>query len=141
MSQVFQDDGVAFQFPDGWTLEREDNEAGWTVSAQSPDTAFFLLTYDRNTPTPQEMAETALEALREEYDEIEVEACVDSVAGQPAIGHDVHFYSLDLTNTAWTRSFYGAGGTLFYLCQLTDHELETHERALQAICTSLVVED
>jgi hypothetical protein len=141
MSQVFQDDGVALQFPDDWSLEREDNESGWTVSLQSPDTAFFLLTYDRNTPTPQEMAETALEALREEYDDLEAEACVDSVAGQPSIGHDIHFISLDLTNTCWTRSFYGAGGTLFFLCQLTDQELETREPELLAISASLVVED
>ena len=42
----------------------------------------------------------------------EADDCVDSVAGQPAVGHDVRFFSLDLTNTCWIRSFYGGRGTV-----------------------------
>ena len=32
-----------------------------------------------------------------------------------AVGHDINFFSLDLTNTCWTRSLYGDRGTLLVL--------------------------
>jgi hypothetical protein len=40
---TFEESGVRFQYPDNWKLEREDNEEGWTVLVQSPDTAFLMV--------------------------------------------------------------------------------------------------
>jgi hypothetical protein len=57
------------------------------------------------------------------------------------VGHDIRFFSLDLTNTCWTRSFYSARGTVLVLCQTNDLELETNEPVLRAICASLEVDD
>jgi len=65
---------------------------------------------------------------------------VDNLAGQPAIGHDIRFISLDLTNTCWTRTFYSSEGTVLVLCQANDLELEQHEPVLRAICESLEVD-
>src|SRR4051794_4406559 len=108
----FERDGVGFMYPDNWQVADEETENGWTVSVQSPDTTFFLLSYDGAMPEPALMADTALDALRSEYESLESESAVESLAGQPAVGHDVQFFSFDLTNTCWVRSFYGAGGTL-----------------------------
>ena len=141
MAAQFSEGGIRFRYPENWTLEREDNENGWTVSVQSPDTAFLVVTLDEDMPTTERMAQTALEALREEYPDLEAEECTDSVAGQPAVGHDIRFTSLDLTNTCWTRSFYCADGTVLVMCQLNDLELEKHEPVLRAICASLKLED
>jgi hypothetical protein len=63
------------------------------------------------------------------------------MAGQPAIGHDIRFTSLDLTNTCWTRSFYAGAGTVLVMCQLNDLDLEAYEQVLRAICASLQVDD
>ena len=141
MIQEFEDDGLRFRYPENWRLERQENESGWSVSVQSPDTAFFMMSFDRGTPTVEDVAETALAALREEYSELEAEDRVDSVAGLPAVGHDIRFFSLDLTNTCWTRSFYAPGGTVLILCEINDLELETNEPVLRAICASLEVDD
>jgi hypothetical protein len=141
MVAQFEDGGVRFKYPENWTVEREENENGWTVSVQSPDTAFLLLTLREDMPTTDQLAESALAALREEYPDLESEERVDSVAGQPAIGHDMQFFSLDLTNTCWTRSFYSARGTFLLLCQFNDLEQEKNEPVLRAICASLELEE
>src|SRR5262249_46609997 len=124
-----------------WRLEREDNETGWTVSLQSPGTAFLTLSLDEEMPSADQMVETALAALREDYPDLEADECVDSLAGQPAVGHDIQFFSLDLTNTCWTRSFYTPRGTVLVLCQANDLESETHVQVLRAICASLEVDE
>jgi hypothetical protein len=137
----FEDMGIRFKFPENWQLEREDNEAGWTISLQSPDTAFLMLSLREDMPSTNSMAETALAALKEEYPDLEAEDCVESFAGQPAVGHDIRFFSFDLTNTCWTRSFYSSRGTVLVLCQLNDLEFEKNEPVLRAICASIQVED
>jgi hypothetical protein len=139
--KTFQEDGVTFSYPASWQLDREETENGWTALVQSPQTAFVVVSYDPNLPTPAEMADTALEALREEYPDLESEPKVESMAGQAAVGHDIRFFSLDLTNTCWVRSFYADAGTVLVMCQCTDIELEQNEPLLRAIGASLRVED
>src|SRR5206468_693864 len=103
-----------------------------TVLVQSPGTAFLTLSCDAEMPTTEDMADTALAALRDDYPGLESEGRVDTVAGQMAVGHDVNFMSLDLTNTCWTRSLYSDAGTLLILCQANDLELERYGPVLKA---------
>src|SRR5262245_17840676 len=112
MLQRFERDGISFQYPASWKLEEEGTENGWTVSLQSPGTAFLFLSCDESMPTAEDLAETAVEALREEYPDLEADARMEKLAGQMAIGHDVEFFHFDLTNTCWTRSFYSDAGTM-----------------------------
>ena len=141
MIAEFEDGGIRFRYPGNWRLEREDNETGWTVSLQSPDTAFLMISLREDMPSVDHMAETALAALREDYPDLEADDCTESLAGQPAVGHDIRFFSLDLTNTCWTRSFYTPRGTVLVLWQTNDLELEEKEPILRAICASLEVDD
>ena len=141
MAAEFEEGGIRFRYPENWRLEREDSEEGWTVSVQSPGTAFLMLCLREDLPTPDLMTEAALEALRADYPDLEVEDSVESLAGQPAIGHDIRFFSLDLTNTCWTRSFYTIRGTVLVMCQTSDLESETTEPVLRAICASLQVDE
>jgi hypothetical protein len=141
MAARFEEDGIQLLYPENWELQREDNENGWTVSVQSPDTAFLVLSFDAEMPEMESMAQTALDALREEYADLEADDCVETVAGQPAVGHDVRFFSLDLTNSCWIRSFYSGRGTVLVMWQINDLELERHEPVLRAMCASIKVEE
>ena len=138
---MFVNDGISFNYPESWRLERQESDSGWTVSLQSPGTAFLMISLDEDMPSTEQMAEAALAALREEYPDLEADDCVDSLAGRPAIGHEIHFFSFDLTNTCWTRSFYSSRGTILVMCQSNDLELADHEPILKAICASLQVDD
>ena len=137
MAEQFDDGGIRFQYPENWRLEREDNDSGWTVSLQSPDTAFLMVCLREDMPTPDQMAETALDALREEYPDLEAEPQVETIAGQPAVGHDVRFFSFDLTNTARIRSFRSEEGSVLVLSQFNDLEEDTNEPVLRAISASI----
>ena len=141
MARLFQEEGISFRYPENWRLEREESENGWTVSLQSPDTAFLLVSCDNTMPTTEEVAEATLDALRSEYPGLEADPCVDSLAGQMAVGHDINFFSFDLTNTCWTRSIYSEAGTVLVLWQANDLELEQYEPVMRAICSSLKVEE
>jgi hypothetical protein len=141
MVAEFDEGGVHFRYPESWQLEREDTDTGWTISLQSPDTAFLMITVNEEMPSCDNMAETALEALREVYPDLEADDCVDSLAGLPAVGHEIRFFSMDLTNTCWTRSFYSPRGTVLVMWQANDLELDVNEPVLRAICASLEVDD
>src|ERR1043165_3387622 len=138
---LYDSDGIRFQYPDNWTMAREEAEGGWTVSVQSPDTAFFILTFDQNMPEIDEVAQTVLDALRADYPDLEAEDAIESLAGQPAFGHDIRFFSFDLTNTCHTRSFYADSGTVLMMWQANDLELESVEPIFRAMCASLRVEE
>ena len=56
MAAHFEDGGIRFRYPENWKLEREENEAGLTVSVQSPDTAFIMVCFRDDEATPDEMA-------------------------------------------------------------------------------------
>ena len=131
MAAQFDDGGIKFLYPENWRLEREDSEDGWTVSVQSPQTAFMLLAVNEEMPSTEEMLAATLDAMKAEYKDLEVEECVESIAGLPAIGYSIRFISLDLTNTCWTRCFYSAAGTVLVLCQCNDLENEINESVLR----------
>lgn len=141
MPATFAENGLSFQYPESWALQREETENGWTVSLQSPDTAFLMVSYDREMPDTELMAQTALEALETEYPGLESDERFESVAGQPAYGHDIRFFSFDLTNTCWTRSFYCGQGTVLVLWQANDLELERLGPVLRAMCASMRVDE
>jgi hypothetical protein len=141
MAARFDRDGIGLSFPENWKLDLEDSENGWTISLQSPDTAFLLVSLYEDMPESAEVAQTTLDAMRAEYEDLESEEIFETVAGQPAVGHDIRFFSLDLTNTCWVRSFYGANGTVLVFWQTTDMELIKNGPVLDAICASLTVEE
>jgi hypothetical protein len=137
----FQEDGISFLCPDGWSLEREPTEDGWTVTLQSPGTAFAMVRLDKSMPPVPDVAVAALEALRADYPELEARSVVETLAGEMAVGHDVEFFSLDLTVTAWTRVFYGLAGTVLVLCQVSGADEDEYEPALRGVCASLRSEE
>jgi hypothetical protein len=142
MISTFERDGIRFRYPESWTLETEDTESGWTATVQSPGTAFFVVSLDADMPGAEEMADTALEAMREEYPELEADLCTDErVAGQAAIGHDMRFFEGHLTNTCWTRCLYSPNGTLLVMWQANDLDLRQDEAVLRAICASVQVDE
>lgn len=142
MPKQFREGCLSFSYPDNWMLERQDSDNGWTVTLQSPDTAFFLLTLDKECPECDHMADTVLNTMRAEYPQLESDDSAGQIAGQWAIGHDMSFIRFDLTNTCWTRCFDTPDGTALLMCQATDHELPHLEPVLRAICASLrIVKD
>lgn len=141
MPTPFVEDGLHFLFPDNWEIVREDNPSGWTVTLQSPTTAFIMITFDHDMPETDLVVETALDAMKSEYENLEADPIAESIAGQPAIGHDIRFFSLDLTNTCGTRSFYAGIGTVLLFWQSSDLDFDAIDPVIKSLCRSIQIDE
>src|SRR5687768_9494304 len=101
--KTFERAGVRFQYPANWRIDVDDAADGWTVTVQSPDTAFVLVSLRSEAETAAQVADETLEVLRAEYKELDAETALDSIGGQPAIGHDIDFVTLDTAIACWIR--------------------------------------
>ncbi|MGL4550486.1 MAG: hypothetical protein ACRC33_04810 [Gemmataceae bacterium] len=138
----FTRDGLRLAYPEGWKLDLEPAEGGWTVTLQSPGTAFLVVRMDASLPTAEEVADAAVEALRAEYKDVDARPALGPVAGDMAVGHDIEFTSLDVPAECWTRSFYGPGGTVLAMGQVSTIDADEYGPVLEAIRASMaVVED
>jgi len=141
MPQRYDKLGIHFQYPDNWTIDEEDAlSGGQSVTVYSPGGAFWSVAVHPPTVDPGEMALAAVDAMKEEYEEVEVEPAASELAGRELLGYDLNFFFLDLTNTARVRSLRKGRSTLTVFFQAEDHDFRALERVFQAITTSLLSE-
>ena len=139
MPATYRKLGLTFQYPDTWTLdEGEAMEGEKSVTVYSPGGAFWSVSVHPRSRGPQELVDTALDAMKQVYDELDAEAVEETVSGTELIGCDMNFYCLDLTNTAVVRSGRTAKNTLLIFWQADDRELEEVESVFRAITLSLL---
>jgi hypothetical protein len=139
MPAVFDNLGVRFQYPENWTLERQEDETtDPSVSVFSPGGAFWTLSIHPPGTDTARLVQVVLEALREEYQELDVEETVESIGETEMIGYDVNFYCLDLCNTAVVRGFHTRRASYVLLCQAEDREFARVQEVFRAMTTSLI---
>ena len=136
MAAIFEAGNVRFLYPENWQLERDESVEGWSVAVQSPGTAFMFVSVYPERPPVKRVLDTTISALREDYPDLEAEDAVEQIAYHRAVGHDIQFFSMDLTNTCWVRSFRTPQVTVLILCQTSDLELDFVEPVFRAIRAS-----
>ena len=105
-TEVYEDHGVRFEYPASWSVETTDEDDVTTVDLQHPDgVAFVLVRIDESQPDPEYVCDVALEAMRDEYPELDASPVVETLGEHVVTGHDVEFFSLDVPNAATIRSF------------------------------------
>ena len=90
---------------------------------------------------PGEVADEALAALKSEYRELDAEPVVESVGGQPAVGYDVDFLSVDTSIVCLLRGLNTTGGPLLLMAQVSEYDRERNEPLLRAVLASVQIED
>jgi hypothetical protein len=139
MPVKFERPGITFLYPDNWTVEEEEIPAGrGSVTVYSPGGAFWSVIVHPRSVSPRRLAEAAVEAMKEEYEELEAEKTRETIAGHATIGYDLSFYCLDLINTACIRALRTVDGTYTVFCQAEDRDFERLEQVFQAMTTSLL---
>jgi hypothetical protein len=134
MTEIYQDRGIRFEYPPDWELEVTDDDPLTTVAVQAPGgLAFALISVDESCPAPAEVADQALEALREEYPVLDASPAIESINGHHAVGHDVEFISLDMTNSCTIRSFQTPRRTVLLFGQWSDLAGDESELTLLAV--------
>jgi hypothetical protein len=140
MPARFHRHGVSFQYPENWQLVPENYQSGWAVTVQSPGTAFLTVTCDQSKVGMGKLADDALRILGEEYKQMDVTPFSGSIAGLPAIGHDVDFFSFDLTNSCLIRAITIDDGVLLLVGQASDLE-EKQLAVIRAMIASIEIDD
>lgn len=141
MIHTFERDGIRFQYPATWTAEppEEAEDGGWTVTVQSPDTAFLLVAVRPDATDPADLADQTLAVLKAEYTELDAENAIGSLAGRPAIGHDSDFLTVDTPVSCWTRCLNSPAGPLLVMYQVSEFDRSRNEPVLRAIVASLTI--
>jgi hypothetical protein len=120
-TRIYEDHGVRFEYPSDWEVEVTKDSLEATVGVQEPSgLAFVLVTIDESCSDPGDVAETALEAMREEYPDLDAVPMVETIGEHDMIGHDVEFFALDIANAATVRTFGTPRRTILFFGQWTE---------------------
>jgi hypothetical protein len=138
--EKFERSGVSFQYPANWTLEEEADGEDWVATLQTPGSAVMIVTY-REDMEPADLGDETLEALQEEYPELDSEIAVEKLAGQTAIGYDIDFITLDLPVTAKVRALDTPNGALLLFWQVSELDRGHYEPLLNAIIASTKIDE
>ncbi|QEH36149.1 hypothetical protein OJF2_47090 [Aquisphaera giovannonii] len=119
--ETFEDHGLRFEYPAGWELDVTDHGQVLTVAVQEPGgLGFALITTDGTRPDPNDVAEAALEAMREEYPDLDASPVLETINDHCTTGHDVEFFAMDMTNAATIRCFRTPRHTVLAFGQWSD---------------------
>lgn len=135
--EVYDDHGIRFRYPPFWEVQEQENEDQLMITVSSPGTSFWSVGLFHAKPSPAEVAEAVLSALREEYEELDAYAVHEEFCHSPAIGYDIEFFCMELLNSAWIRAFEARDFTVLVLYQADDTELEDSEQWFDVLCRSL----
>ncbi|MFO0887884.1 MAG: hypothetical protein U0790_01930 [Isosphaeraceae bacterium] len=121
MMERFEDHGLRFAYPSNWELEVTDHGPVVTVAVQDPGgLGFALITTDESRPDPADVADAALEAMREEYPDLDAAPAMETINDHCATGHNVEFFAMDMTNAASIRCFRTPRRTVLAFGQWSD---------------------
>lgn len=137
MTASYQKHGIQFLYPENWILEEQDGDNQDTVSVQSPNTAFWSLTIDYNGTSPDSLITNTLSVLQEEYSTLDATPVEENIGERKAVGQNLAFFCMDLTNTARIRVLQVGQVTLLILYQASDLEWSTTVAVFEAITLSL----
>ncbi len=141
MPSQFQRLGIAFQYPENWTLDESDARAGRdSVTVYSPGGAFWCVARHPSSADPEKLARGVVAAMTEEYADAEIEAIEEIVVGRELIGFDLSFFYLDLTSTAQIRGVRIGQNTYTIFCQGEDREFARVKAVFEAMTASLLSE-
>lgn len=133
MPSVFDNDVIRFQYPENWQVDRQDTEDGWTVSVQSPGTAFLLISGYTERPDVQEVLDSTLQAMKQDYPELESDPVSEKIASHVSKGIDINFLSLDTVSSCQLRAFRSRSSTFLILSQYSSFDSPTAVAVLEAI--------
>ena len=141
MTGTYHRSGIQFQYPENWTLADDSMDTfPRTISVQAPSGAFWSGDMHPFSVDPVELLSVALEAMRGEYQDLEVSPANDDFVGNESFGYDLFFCCLDFIVTSRLRAFRRGHATYMFTFQAEDREFEKLEPVFEAITHSFLQE-
>ena len=130
--------GVTFLYPENWQIvEEEGDDWPQTVTVQSPGGAFISLFIYEGSVNLRELVREAVEAMKQEYEDIETEEILQPQDGSD-YGYNLDFYCLDLVISAQIRGALLPGKAVVWQSQAETREFDQSELVFKAITMSLL---
>lgn len=131
--------GLAFDYPDNWTVDTDDSlDRFAAVTVHSPEGGFWSLSGHAPGGNPTELSRVVLEQMREEYRDLDSESAESVVHGRHLEGLDINFSCLDFTNTAHVRTLETPDALYLLVCQAEDRDWERIAPVFAAMTASFV---
>jgi hypothetical protein len=127
---------ISFGYPQGWAVEDRYDEDGSAVMLQSEGVSFAIVGVYPADQEPDEIVGLALESLRGEHPDVEIEELPGAWWGDGAAAEAV-FFSLDFIAYCWIRSGRLADRTLMVYMQTVEPEAAAGREAFETICRSI----
>ena len=126
-------------YPESWKLsEYGEAEEFHEISLESPDGSIWSVSIFRDEMPAEELIQSCLAALQEQYSDLESTPFSGDFHGYAASGFDADFYCLDFLVTAQGRTLNFNGKTFSFFCQAESREFEKLKDVFAAITTSLI---
>ena len=139
MPSTYQQHGIELLYPDNWkVVDEQPLSDPPAVTLQSPGTGYWNLTIYPDSQNPDHLTTETVDAMREEYDSIEIEPIECSFGKQLASGFQMEFYYLDFLVRAHTISLRVESQTLLFVYQAEDREFKELEPIFAALVISLL---
>ena len=139
MPAEFSGLGIHFVYPDNWELSREDStDFPRTVSVHSPTGAFWSVTMHPGHVLPQIAVQEYSDAMRQEYDSVEIEPIEMVIDDEETYAFELNFYCLDFLITSRIIAFDRAGLTVTLCYQAESREFEALLPVFGAVTHSLL---
>lgn len=133
----FHQHGIRFLYPPNWSVQEEGYlEGKHSVTAYSPSGAFWTVSLHPRYADPQEMVDSAVAAMRQEYDSLEWEPYSWSVGDWAMTGAEMNFFYLDLVCVSRVLAVRTDRGTFVFFCQAADSDFAGLDRVFQALTAS-----
>jgi hypothetical protein len=141
LSEICAAHGVRFRYPEDWELteQRDGNDVTLTVS--SPESSFWSLSLYRGKTTLERVIETAVDAFREVYPELDIYPADETLGDRPTAARDLEFVACELINGAFLRAAQLGPYTALVLYQGTDQELTETLSVMELISATLEADD
>lgn len=134
---VCDSDGVRFEYPEGWTLSREERGHDVTLHIETDGTAFWSLTMLTSRPTAQEAVDAVIAAFEEEYRDVDVYDGPELVVEGPTAICELDFVCLDLVVSAVVQAEMTTEFTALVIYQGESREFEDLRPQFAQIAASL----
>ena len=135
---VYEDHGVHFEYPSDWQLKVSDDVPITTVEVEDPSgLAFAWVQTDESCPDPSNVADEVLEAMRQEYPDLDAVPALETLQDHCATGYDVEFFALDVTNGATIRCFRTPRRTVLVFGQWSDLGGEDLSQLIRGVFRSI----
>lgn len=136
---TYERSGLHFLYPENWQLVEDNMDSiPRTIVIQSPDGAFWSVDIHPFSVSREELIETFVQAMKEEYPEIESHPITEEIEGREAVGFDLFFCCMDFVVTSRVRAFQEGHATYLLTYQAEDRDFEKLEVVFKAVTTSLI---